>query len=139
MLKKWSILLLLVAIVTGCKNSKEFRQIKSFSEFPLTDSIRLTSLQIADSLSYPTRIYDYDSLFAFKDLSKLSFFQRKQGDSKPSSQKAGDLMNYWELGHYQLRIRQAIFIFTTWLPLKSCGSICPKLYNKQPVTHKKCS
>lgn len=45
-------------------------QIKSFSEFPLTDSIRLTSLQIADSLSYPTRIYDYDSLFAFKDLSR---------------------------------------------------------------------
>ena len=82
MLKKWSILLLLVAIMTGCKNSKEFRQIKSFSEFPLTDSIRLTSLQIADSLSYPTRIYDYDSLFAFKDLSRenqVILFSKKTG------------------------------------------------------------
>ena len=45
-------------------------------------------------------------------------------------------MNYWELGHYQLRIRQAIFIFTTWLPLKHAGQFAPKLYNKQPVTHK---
>ncbi|MQX27794.1 hypothetical protein GHJ49_09090 [Alistipes sp. dk3620] len=103
MLKKWSILLLLVAIVTGCKNSKEFRQIKSFSEFPLTDSIRLTSLQIADSLSYPTRIYDYDSLFAFKDLSRenqVILFSKKTGRQQTIVAKGRgpyELLGAWSL------------------------------------------
>lgn len=134
--------------IARCNNDRlqKFQGIptnQKFFEFPLTDSIRLTSLQIADSLSYPTT--HLRLRFAVRiqgsEQGKPSypFFKENQGDSKPSSQKAGDLMNYWELGHYQLRIRQAIFIFTTWLPLKSCGSICPKLYNKQPVTHKKCS
>ena len=57
MLKKWSILLLLVAIVTGCKNSKEFRQIKSFSEFPYYNVGDITSAK-----GYPH--YDWPATYS---------------------------------------------------------------------------
>ena len=123
------------------QNSKEFRQIKSFSEFPLTDSIRLTSLQIADSLSYPTRIYDYDSLFAFKgsEQGKPSYpFSKKTGRQQTIVAKGRGAYELLGLVIIEAPDSSGNFIYSRrgYLSEIMRVNLPEELYNEQPVMHK---